>query len=92
MTRREFVRRALATAGVITGAPALLRGQNLNSKLNIAFIACGGRASCELERTLVVPGAVVTAAAGFRRRGAAVELPMGRRHRIRTKTSSLSVT
>jgi hypothetical protein len=45
MTRREFVGGALATAGVITGAPALLRGRNLNDKLNIAFIASGGRAT-----------------------------------------------
>ena len=39
MTRREFVGRAAVTAGLITGAPAFLRGQNLNNKLNIAFIA-----------------------------------------------------
>lgn len=43
MTRREFVRGALVTGGVIMGAPAFLRGQNLNDKLNIAMIACGGR-------------------------------------------------
>src|SRR5687767_15050467 len=30
MTRREFVGRTLATAGVIAGVPAILRGQNLN--------------------------------------------------------------
>ena len=40
MTRREFVgTSALAAAGVMAGAPAILRGQNLNNKLNIAFIA-----------------------------------------------------
>ena len=49
MTRREFVGGALAAAGVVTGAPALLRGQNLNSKLNIAMIACGGRANANLN-------------------------------------------
>ena len=43
MTRREFVG-TVAAAGVIAGAPAFLRGRNLNDKLNIAFIACGGRA------------------------------------------------
>src|SRR2546426_5626144 len=47
MTRREFVGRALAV-GIISGAPAFLRGQNLNNKLNIAFIACGGRANASL--------------------------------------------
>ena len=45
MTRREFVGGALAAAGVIAGAPAFLRGRNLNDKLNIAFIASGGRAT-----------------------------------------------
>jgi hypothetical protein len=43
ITRRQFVGRTLATAGVISAAPAFLRGQNLNNKLNIAYIACGGR-------------------------------------------------
>ncbi|MGH7959111.1 MAG: hypothetical protein ACREH8_19185, partial [Opitutaceae bacterium] len=55
ITRREFVGRALTTAGVITGAPALLRGQNLNNKLNIAFIACGGRANTNLNELTIVP-------------------------------------
>src|SRR6185436_3651156 len=55
MTRRGFVGRALA-AGFISGAPAFLRGQNLNSKLDIAFIACGGRASASLGELTIVPG------------------------------------
>ncbi|MBI2948307.1 MAG: Gfo/Idh/MocA family oxidoreductase, partial [Verrucomicrobia bacterium] len=67
MTRREFVGRALATAGVITGAPALLRGQNLNSKLDIAFIACGGRANASLNELTIVPGR--SGVGGGRRRG-----------------------
>src|SRR5436309_2656433 len=56
MTRREFVGGALAAAGVITGAPALLRGRNLNGKLNIAFIACGGRANTNLSELTITPG------------------------------------
>ncbi len=48
MTRREFVGGALAAAGVVTGAPAILRGQNLNNKLNIAMIACGGRGAANM--------------------------------------------
>jgi predicted dehydrogenase len=39
ITRRQFV----GTALTIAGAPALLRGQNLNNKLNIAIIGAGGR-------------------------------------------------
>jgi hypothetical protein len=56
MTRREFVGRTLVTAGVIAGAPAFLRGQNLNSKLNIAFIGCGGRGNASLNELTLVPG------------------------------------
>src|SRR3954466_13656071 len=56
MTRREFVGGALTTAGVIAGAPAFLRGQNLNRKLDIAFIACGGRANASLGELTLVPG------------------------------------
>ena len=71
MTRREFVGRALA-AGIISGAPAFLRGQNLNSKLNIAFIACGGRANASLGELTLVPG---RGAGGGRRAGAVAEGP-----------------
>src|SRR5260370_7708093 len=56
MTRREFVGRTLLTAGAIAGAPAFLRGQNLNNKLNIAFIACGGRANASLSELTLLPG------------------------------------
>ena len=57
MTRREFVgTTALAAAGVMTGAPAILRGRNLNDKLDIAFIACGGRAKASLNELTIVPG------------------------------------
>ena len=56
MTRRKFVAKTMATGAVIAGAPAFLRGQNLNSKLNIAFIACGGRANASLSELTIVPG------------------------------------
>src|SRR5688500_15097453 len=49
ITRRELIGGALASAGVILGAPAFLRGQNLNSRLNIAMIACGGRALANMN-------------------------------------------
>jgi hypothetical protein len=49
ITRRELVGGALAAAGMITGAPAILRGLNLNNKLNIAMIACGGRAIANMN-------------------------------------------
>ena len=43
ITRRQFVRSALTAAGAAAGMPALLRGRNLNDKLNIAIIGAGGR-------------------------------------------------
>src|SRR4029453_18138455 len=36
-------RRFLTTTGTRARAPALLRGKNLNNKLNIAIIGAGGR-------------------------------------------------
>src|SRR5262249_57080332 len=57
MTRREFVgTTALAAAGVMAGAPAILRGRDLNGKLDIAFIACGGRAEASLSELTILPG------------------------------------
>src|SRR5215212_7549959 len=55
MTRRQFVTRTVAL-GAITAAPAILRGQNLNNKLNIAFIGCGGRGNASLNELTIVPG------------------------------------
>jgi predicted dehydrogenase len=48
LTRRQFVGETLAVAGAMTGAPAFLRGQNLNEKLNIAMIGAGGRGRTNL--------------------------------------------
>ncbi|HEX2749776.1 MAG TPA: twin-arginine translocation signal domain-containing protein, partial [Verrucomicrobiales bacterium] len=46
-SRRQFLRAsALATASL--GFPAILRAQNLNSKLNIVVIGCGGRGAGNL--------------------------------------------
>ena len=56
ITRRDFVGRALTTAGVFTTAPAFLRGQNLNSKLNLAFLGAGGRGNANLGELTLVPG------------------------------------
>ncbi len=48
-TRREIVGGALTAVGTLAGAPAFLRGQNLNNKLNIAMIACGGRGQANMN-------------------------------------------
>jgi predicted dehydrogenase len=48
-TRRQFNRATLFAAGAVATAPAFLRGQNLNNKLNIAMIAAGGRGAANLN-------------------------------------------
>src|SRR5215217_3638062 len=42
VTRRSFLRAAAATSFVAT-APAFVRGRDLNSKIDIAVVGCGGR-------------------------------------------------
>jgi len=46
--RRFLIGATAATAGAALGFPALLRGQSLNNKLNIAVIGCGGRGGSNL--------------------------------------------
>jgi predicted dehydrogenase len=48
LTRRQFTRTLFGAAGAVAAAPAFLRGQNLNNKLNIAVIATGGRGGSNL--------------------------------------------
>ena len=49
VSRREFGRTALGAAVAAMAAPAVLRGQNLNSKLNIAVIGAGGRGGADTD-------------------------------------------
>jgi predicted dehydrogenase len=49
LTRRKFTRTLFTAAGAVAVAPAFLRGQNLNNKLNIAIIGSGGRGGSNLE-------------------------------------------
>src|SRR5215468_6400798 len=56
ITRRKFVGRTLLATCMAGAAPAFLRGQNLNNKLNIAFIACGGRATASLSELTLTEG------------------------------------
>jgi len=48
-TRRRFLKTAAATGGLAFSAPAILRGKNLNEKLNIAIIGCGGRGGSNMS-------------------------------------------
>ena len=48
--RREFIKTSSLAAGALAfGAPALLRGQNLNSKLNIACVGIGGKGRSDTD-------------------------------------------
>jgi predicted dehydrogenase len=50
VSRRRFLQTTATAAGVATfAAPALLRGRNLNEKLNIAVIGSGGRGGSNLN-------------------------------------------
>ncbi len=43
LSRRRFLAQSAALGAAVLGAPALLRAQNLSSKINLAFIGVGGR-------------------------------------------------
>jgi len=47
-TRRQFLQTMVAAGATLLGAPAFLRGRNLNEKLNIACIGVGGRGAANL--------------------------------------------
>jgi len=48
--RREFIKTGSLAAGAATfGVPAFLRGQNLNSKLNIACVGIGGKGRSDTD-------------------------------------------
>ena len=52
LNRRDFLRTSTLAVGALTlGAPALLRGQNLNHKLNIGIIGCGGRGGFAVQES-----------------------------------------
>jgi predicted dehydrogenase len=60
ISRRQFHRTALGAAVAAASAPAFLRGQNLNSKLNIAIIGSGGRGAANLgEKSVAAENIVV---------------------------------
>jgi len=49
LSRRRFLRSAAIAGAAGLAAPAILRGRNLNEKLNIAIIGSGGRGSANLR-------------------------------------------
>src|SRR5262245_31742767 len=50
VTRRQFLKSTALAAGAATlGAPAFLRGQNLNNKVNIAVIGASGKGASDTD-------------------------------------------
>jgi predicted dehydrogenase len=49
LTRRQFHRATIGAGASILASPAIVRGRNLNEKLNIAIIATGGRGGSNLN-------------------------------------------
>src|SRR5436305_7876070 len=49
-TRRQFARTVAGAAIGTLAAPAIVRGRNLNEKLNIAMIGSGGRGAHNLKQ------------------------------------------
>jgi hypothetical protein len=50
VNRRDFIKTSSLAAGALAfGVPALLRGQNLNSKLNIACVGVGGKGRSDTD-------------------------------------------
>jgi predicted dehydrogenase len=47
-SRRQFLTHSAVAASSLLAAPAIVRGTNLNEKLNIAIIGCGGRGAANL--------------------------------------------
>lgn len=49
-SRRNFLRQTGLGAGALfIGAPSILHGQNLNSKIRVAAIGCGGKGSSDID-------------------------------------------
>jgi predicted dehydrogenase len=49
ITRRSFLRASAIAAGATIAGPSIARAQNLNNKLNIAIIGCGGRGGSNMK-------------------------------------------
>ena len=60
LNRRDFLQRSLlATSLAAMSAPAFLRGQNLNTKLDIAVIGAGGKGSSDTDDAAKAGGNIV---------------------------------
>ncbi len=59
-SRRRFLQKSGLTAtGAVLGFPAIVRGQNLNSKIRIACIGVGGKGSSDTDNAAAEGGEIV---------------------------------
>lgn len=60
INRRHFIQQTgLGAGGLLFGAPAIVRGQNLNSRLNIACIGVGGKGDSDTKAVAKCGGNIV---------------------------------
>ncbi len=59
LSRRHFIKYSAATATILGVAPAFLRGQNLNSRVNVGVVGAGGKGSSDTDETAKVGGNIV---------------------------------
>ena len=58
--RRDFLKTTgLGTGALLFGMPAIVRGQNLNSRLNVASIGVGGRGASDVRETAKAGGDII---------------------------------
>ena len=59
-TRRRFLQQTgLGAGGLLLGFPAIVRGQNLNSRINVACIGVGGKGDSDVKATAKCGGTIV---------------------------------
>ncbi len=60
INRRRFLQQTgLGAGGFLLGAPAIVRGQNLNSRINVACIGVGGKGSSDVDAAAKCGGTIV---------------------------------
>lgn len=60
LNRRTFLQQSsLGAGGLILGAPAIVRGQNLNSRVSVACIGVGGKGSSDVNAVAACGGDIV---------------------------------
>ena len=59
LSRRHFIKYSTVTATVLGIAPAFLRGQNLNGRINVACIGVGGKGGGDTDSAYTLGGNIV---------------------------------